>query len=349
MIGPRPNVAAIKPYHLPEVKAGIILSANESPYNLPQRVIDEIKEEFDRIAYNRYPDPLSLELRRLIGEHYGLGAKNVFVGNGGDEVIQNLFIAYGGPGRRAVTFDPMFEIYGITGRILDTEMVSILREPDTLLAEPVIEQCYGVDAALVFLCCPNNPTGDMVSLDKIEELLNNTDALVVIDEAYAEFSRQTALPLLAKYENLAILRTFSKAFSLAGLRAGYLLASEQVIENLLKVKLFFNFSKLSQAIAKIAFSHRDIFEKKIKAILEERDRLFAEMESIERIKTFPSEANYILFRTEKPAVEVWQGLLDRGILIRNSSNQSLLENCLRVTVGTPQENDAFLKALRETV
>ncbi|MBE0448199.1 MAG: histidinol-phosphate transaminase [Actinobacteria bacterium] len=349
MIGPRPQVAALKPYHLPDVKADVILSANESPYNLPQSIIDEIKREFDRVAYNRYPDPLSLELRQLIGECYNLGADNVIVGNGGDEVIQNLFLAYGGPGRKAVTFDPMFEIYGITGRITGTEMVSILRLPEDLLAEPVIAQSYDIDAALVFLCCPNNPTGDMVSPEKIDELLRNTSALVIIDEAYAEFSKQTAVPLLSEYENLAILRTFSKAFSLAGLRAGYLLAREGVIENLLKVKLFFNFSRLSQSIAKIAFTHRDIFEAKIEVILKERDRLFSELSKTDHIKVFPSESNFILFRTEKPATQVWQGLLDRGVLIRNSSNQALLENCLRVTVGTPEENNIFLKALREVV
>ena len=349
MIGPRPHIAAIKPYHLPKVEADIVLAANESPYNLPQSVIDEIKDEFDRISYNRYPDPFSIELRGLIAAHYGLALENVFVGNGGDEVIQNLFLAYGGPGRKAVTFDPMFEIYGITGRITETEMVSLLRDPETLRADSAITQAYDVDAALVFLCSPNNPTGDLVSLEQIEELLKNTDALVVVDEAYAEFSGETALPLMAKHENLAILRTFSKAYSLAGLRAGYLLANEGVIESLLKVKLFFNFSKLSQAIARIAFSHRDIFEKKIEAILGERDRLFAELVRIEGVTPFPSEANYIMFRTEKPAAQVWQGLLDKRILIRNCSNQVLLENCLRVTVGSAEENEAFLRALREAV
>ncbi|HCH00091.1 MAG TPA: hypothetical protein DE036_10105 [Actinobacteria bacterium] len=243
----------------------------------------------------------------------------------------------------------MFEIYGITGRITETEMVSLLRDPETLRADSAIAQAYDVDAALIFLCSPNNPTGDLVPLEKIEELLKNTDALVVIDEAYAEFSGQTALPLMAQYENLAILRTFSKAYSLAGLRAGYLLANSEVIESLLKVKLFFNFGKLSQAIARIAFSHRGIFEKKIEAILSERGRLFAELSKIERVKPYPSEANYIMFKTEKPAAEVWQGLLDKRILIRNCGNQVLLENCLRVTVGSAAENEAFLKALREAV
>lgn len=349
MIEPRPQVAALKPYHLPDVKASVILSANESPYNLPESIINEIKDEFDTIAYNRYPDPLSREIRTLIGQHYGLGVENIFVGNGGDEVILNLFLAYGGPGRKAITFDPMFEVYGITGRMTGTEMISILRSPDDLTAEGSLSQAYGVDAALIFLCCPNNPTGDIVSIDKIEKLLKSTEALVVIDEAYAEFSGQTVLPLLEKHENLAVLRTFSKAFSLAGLRAGYLVAREEVIENLLKVKLFFNFNKLSQSIARIAFGRREIFEEKIQQILVDRGRLFLEMSKIKSIRVFPSTANFILFRTEKPAASVWQGLLDNGILIRNCSNQPLLENCLRVTVGTPEENEIFLRALREVV
>ncbi|MCL6471771.1 MAG: histidinol-phosphate transaminase [Firmicutes bacterium] len=349
MIGPRPQVAATKPYHIPDVKADIFMSANESPYNLPEAILEQIKDALDDIAYNRYPDPQSLELRELISSHFGLEAGNVFVGNGGDEVIQNLYLAYGGSGRKAVTFEPMFEVYGITGRMTDTEIVSILRNPDDLKADDSIKQAYGIDAALIFLCNPNNPTGDTVPIDRIEELLQNTEALVVIDEAYGEFSGETALPLLAKYENLAILKTFSKAFSLAGLRAGYLLASEEVVGNLMKVKLFFNFSKLSQAIAKIAFANRAVFDKQIQVILRDRDKLFAEMSKIEGIKVFPSRSNFILFRTNKPATDVWQSILDKGILIRNCSNLVLLENCLRVTVGTPEENRAFLDALRESV
>jgi len=349
MVNPRPQVAALKPYHLPDVKASIILSANESPYNLPQTIIDEIKSGFDKIAYNRYPDPLSLEVREIIGKHYGLGLENVFVGNGGDEVILNLYLAYGGHGRSAIIFEPMFEVYRITGQMTGTEMISILRSPDDLTAVNVISQTYGMPADLIFLCSPNNPTGDTVPVGKIEELLNNTQALVVIDEAYAEFSGQTALPLLSKYSNLAILRTFSKAFSLAGLRAGYLLASKEVIGDLLKVKLFFNFNKLSQFITKVAFLNRSIFEEKIKVILDERERLYSELIKINQIRVYPSSANYILFRTKRDALLVWQDLLSRGILVRNCSNQPLLENCLRVTVGAPEENDIFLDALREVV
>ncbi|MBI4733443.1 MAG: aminotransferase class I/II-fold pyridoxal phosphate-dependent enzyme, partial [Rubrobacteridae bacterium] len=180
-------------------------------------------------------------------------------------------------------------------------------------------------------------------------LLKNTEALVVIDEAYAEFCDQTVLPLLGKYDNLAILRTFSKAYSMAGLRAGYLIANPHIIENMLKVKLFFNFNRLSQTIAKIALENSELFDIKVKEILVERDRVFAEMLQLQGIKIFPTEANFILFRTKKPAGEVWQGLLDRDILVRNCSNQVLLDNCLRVSIGTHEENEAFLKAIREVV
>jgi histidinol-phosphate aminotransferase len=352
MIEPRERVAALKPYHVPDVQANIILSANESPFNLPVHVVAQIKEAIDRVDYNRYPDPLSIELRGLIAKQFaefGITYENIFVGNGGDEVILNLFLAYGGVGRKAVTFDPMFEVYSITGFMSGTDMVSIPRSSDDLTATNALEKAYGIDASLIFLCCPNNPTGDVTPLDAIEDLLKNTEALVLVDEAYAEFTDQTALSLLAKYENLAILRTFSKAYSLAGLRAGYLIAGQHIIENMLKVKMFFNFSRLSQAIAKIALDNKDIFKEKINEILSERDRLFSEMRKTEGIKTFPTEANFILFKTDKPAGEVWQGLLDRDILIRNCGNQLLLENCLRVSVGTEAENDAFLKALREVV
>jgi len=228
-----------------------------------------------------------------------------------------------------------------------TEMISILRSPTDFRAEAVLENAYGTDASLIFLCCPNNPTGDVVSLDRIEALLQNTEALVVIDEAYAEFSGQTVLPLLGRYDNLAILRTFSKAYSLAGLRAGYLLAGSPIIENMLKVKLFYNFNRLSQEIAKIAMAHRDIFDEKIRIILSERDRVFKTMSSIGGVLPYPSQANFILFAVDKPADAVWQGLADRDILIRNCSKQPLLERCLRVSIGTPEENDRFLEALHE--
>jgi histidinol-phosphate aminotransferase len=368
MIEPRERVAALKPYHLPDVKANIIMSANESPYNLPQEIVDQIKNALDRINYNRYPDPLSLELRGIIAEQYNehnnkhkkhekngqggvesLSFENVFVGNGGDEVILDLFLAYGGAGRKAITFDPMFEVYAITGFMTGTDMVSISRSTDDLTATRVLEKAYKVDASLIFLCCPNNPTGDLVPLEEIEKLLKNTEALVVIDEAYAEFCDQTAIPLLEKYDNLAILRTFSKAYSLAGLRAGYLLAGQEIIESLLKVKLFFNFNGISQAIVKIAIENKRILKEKVKAILVEREKVYSEMSRLNAIKVFPTEANFILFKTEKPGSEVWRGFLDRDILIRDCSNQMLLDNCLRVTVGTPEENDAFLKALGEVV
>ncbi|MBI4734225.1 MAG: histidinol-phosphate transaminase, partial [Rubrobacteridae bacterium] len=311
--------------------------------------MEQIKDELENLGYNRYPDPLSLELRGLIAGQYGLKAENVFVGNGGDEVILDLYLSYGGVGRKAVTFDPMFEVYTITGFMTGTDMISITRSPDDLTATSVLSQAYDKNASLIFLCCPNNPTGDVTPLYAVEELLKNTEALVVVDEAYAEFCDQTALPLLEKYNNLAILRTFSKAYSLAGLRAGYLLAGEDIIENMTKVKLFYNFNRLSQAIARIAIQNRVMFEEKIRDILKEKDRVFSEMTAVSAIKTYPSEANFILFKTIKPAAEVWQGLVDRGILIRNCSNQVLLENCLRVSIGTPDENDAFLKSLREIV
>lgn len=365
MIEPRDRVSALKPYHLPDVTASIIMSANESPYNLPTEIVDQIKRAIDGIEYNRYPDPLSIELREMIAEQYGkynsncgregkdrskpLSAENVFIGNGGDEVILDLFLAYGGVGRKAITFDPMFEVYTITGFMTGTDMVSIQRSADDLTATRVLDKVYGTDASLIFLCCPNNPTGDVVQREAIEELLENTEALVVIDEAYAEFCDQTVLPLLSRYENLAVLRTFSKAYSLAGLRAGYLLADREIIESLLKVKLFFNFSRLSQEIVKVAINNKKIFDEKIKTILTDRDKVYSEMSKINGLTVYPTEANFILFRTEKPANEVWRQLLDRDILIRNCSDQLLLDSCLRVSVGTPKENNVFLEALHEVM
>ncbi|MBI4733444.1 MAG: aminotransferase class I/II-fold pyridoxal phosphate-dependent enzyme, partial [Rubrobacteridae bacterium] len=187
MISPRDRVAALKPYHLPDVKAKIIMSANESPYNLPQSIIDQIKSALSEIDYNRYPDPLSQELRGMIAEQFNgsgiangnnneagatsrLTYENVFVGNGGDEVILDLFLAYGGVGRSAITFDPMFEVYSITGFMTGTDMGSIPRSEEDLTATDSLKKVYGTDESLIFLCCPNNPTGDLVPVADIENL-----------------------------------------------------------------------------------------------------------------------------------------------------------------------------------
>ena len=199
---------------------------------------------------------------------------------------------------------------------------------------------------IILLCNPNNPTGTSFSREAILDVIENSGALVVVDEAYSEFSGKTFLPLIGKYENLILLRTFSKAFGLAGLRTGYMIAGSDVINEIMKVKMVYNINSLSQKIALILLEHRKEIALYLEKILQERKRLMQGLDEISGIEAFPSDANFILFRADPDAEVVFSKLLENGILIRNLNEPGLLKNCLRVTVGKPGENDAFLGVLR---
>ena len=201
-------------------------------------------------------------------------------------------------------------------------------------------------ADVIYLCSPNNPTGQRASTAFIEELLDATDALVLVDEAYFEFSRATVRPLLATHENLAILRTFSKAFSLAGARLGYVLANTPVIEELCKVRQPYSVDAVSQAIGEVVFENRARFEPGIREIIEERGRVMEALRTLPGVTAYPSDSNWILFSMED-AGAAWQYLYDRGVLVRDFSSAPMLEGCLRATIGTPEQNDAFIRGLRD--
>ena len=204
----------------------------------------------------------------------------------------------------------------------------------------------GIDYLVV--TSPNNPTGQLASETFILRLLDATDALVMVDEAYFEFSRQTMRPYLAQHKNLVILRTFSKAFSLAGARMGYILGDAEVVREFVKVRQPYSVDAVSQAVARVVYANRAKFERGILAVIEERARLIEGLKRIPGVKPFPSDANYVLFRVENAPV-IWEALCERGVLVRDFSRAAHLENCLRVTVGASEENDAFLRALRDAV
>ena len=344
---PRPDLEYLVPYDAKDVRADIVLSANENPHNLPGELLDKLADRVrHQIDFNRYPDPLSTRLRAMIAEANGLEPDNVLVGNGGDEIILDIVLAWGGPDRTLLDLPPTFAMYGIDARMTGTTIVEVPRLADFAVDEAALLGAIAEhDPDIIVIANPNNPTGTMAPETLLIEVLNATDAIVLVDEAYFEFSRQTMRPHMSRHQNLAILRTFSKAFSLAGLRAGYLLASADVTRELTKVRQPYSVNRFTQLAAALTFRERVVFESGVRETMRNRDMLLHGLSAMPGVEVFPSEANFVLFRIEQAAA-VWRDLLhDHSILIRDVSRTPGLENCLRVTVGTEHETARFLAAM----
>lgn len=347
---PRAELASLVPYDAKEVKAKVILASNENPHNLPPEIVARLSERMSRFHFNRYPDPTAPRLRTLIGEGNGLDPEQVLIGDGGDELLLDLFLAWGGPGRKFMNFPPTFSMYEIDAQITGTEVVNIPRDADFCIDKAAtLARLAEGDIDMVIIANPNNPTGNLVDEAFLLDLLEATDALIVIDEAYFEFSRTTVRPYLDRNPNLVILRTFSKAFSFAAMRVGYVMGAKDVITELRRVRQPYSVNAFSQWAAQVVYRERMLFEQTIYDITSERDRISAELEGMQGVESFPSEANYVMFRIDH-ACDVWHDLLySHSVYIRDLSRAPGLENCLRVTIGSREENDAFLAAMRSIV
>ena len=344
-----PQLQGLVPYDPKYLPARAYLSANENPRDVETEIRQKIISAIRKVPLNRYPDPLANDLRDMIAEANGLDRDQVLLGNGGDELLFNIALAWGGPGRKFLNLPPTFSVYAANARLTGTEVVDVPRLADYSIDEEAVFARLGQgDIDYVIVASPNNPTGKLANEEFLVKLLNATDALVLVDEAYFEFSRTTMRPYLAMHKNLLILRTFSKAFSLAGVRMGYILGNAEVIREFLKVRQPYSVDAVSQAIAREVFSERQKFEHGIMAIISERDRLLEELAKVPGVTVYPSDSNYILFKLEG-ADKVWDALYARGILVRDFSHAPMLEDCLRVSVGTEEENNEFLAALREIV
>ncbi len=344
-----PPLAGLTPYDPKYLPADALLSANENPQDVEQELRQEIMHEIKRVRLNRYPDPLANDLRDMIAEANGLDRDQVLVGNGGDELLFNLALAWGGPGRTFLNLPPTFSVYEANACLTNTSVVNVPRLPDFRIdEEAVLARLSQGDIDYLIITSPNNPTGELASEEFICRVLETSDALVMVDEAYFEFSRLTMRPYLAQHKNLVILRTFSKAFSLAGVRMGYLLGDAEVLREFVKVRQPYSVDAVSQAIARVVYANRAQFEPGILKIIEERARVLEGLTRIPQVKPFPSDANYVLFRTEN-ASQIWDMLYSRGVLVRDFSHAPYLENCLRVSIGTAEENDLFLHTLRDAI
>src|SRR5688572_18145831 len=264
---------------------------------------------------------------------------------GSNELIQASLTVTLGPGRRLAVPQPTFTLYKLMATTLQAHISEVLLDSENLTfdVDKLLEAARTAD--VVVLCSPNNPTGGLLEREALLALLKSAKGLVLVDEAYHEFSEQTALPLLAEHRNLAVLRTFSKAMSMAGLRFGYLMAHPEIAREINKSKLPYNVNVFTLAAAEIMIEHRAALDENIARLILERDRVFAELQNRPAVKAFPSRANFILIKTAKPARELFDGLYEQGVLVRDVSSYPLLDRCLRVSIGLPEENDRLLRAL----
>ena len=342
----REDIKTLVPYDAPYYESVTKLDANENPYPFPAGVMARIYEEMSTLDFNRYPDPMSVKLRERLAVYTGVSPDKIMVGNGSDELILSIMLTYG-TGAKIAVATPTFAMYGLQGRIAGAEMIDVPRLGDFQIDAAALKRAADLPGVkIVFICTPNNPTGNIVPRDVTEDIIRHTNSIVVVDEAYGEFGGDSCIPLLDRYPNLIVLRTFSKAFGLAGLRVGYLLAGRSIISGLLKVKQPFNLNAFSQTAARVVMENLQPFQERVGKILEERDRFFSELSAVPGVETFPTQANFVLFRTPLPAQEVYSGLLKRGLLIRSMESPTL-NRCLRVSVGTAEENKLFLEKLCE--
>jgi histidinol-phosphate aminotransferase len=338
----KPNVRKLAAYHVDETKVRIKLDAMENPFPLPPAVRKDVEAAIRKTLINLYPDPSGKELKKAIAGFWNMKPEQMILGNGSDELIQAIILAFGGPVLVPV---PTFAMYDITSRALGQNVVTVpLDKNFDLDADLLLKQAKKSKARVIFLACPNNPTGNRFSDKAIRKVLANTNAAVVLDEAYYSFSGKTYLPLLKKYPNLILLRTLSK-IGFAGLRVGILTAPTELVGELNKIRLPYNINSLSQAVAVAALKHKTIIERQISLLISERETLYNNLSLMTELDAYPSETNFIMFRTKMDASIVHAKLKQAGILIKNLSKPGPLKNCLRVTIGTPSENRAFLKEL----
>ena len=348
--GIKKQVLDVPAYTLRAYRAGIKLNQNESPYDFPPDLKEEVLRRYGARAWSRYPDFVPDEMRERLGRLAGWKREGVLVGNGSNELLQATLMVLVHDRTAVGVPTPTFTVYGLVARILGGKVAAIPLDDDLKFpVDAILAKLDESGARLLIVCTPNNPTGTVLERSALERILETFHGFVLLDEAYYEFCGQTGVELLERYPRLIITRTFSKAMGMAGLRVGYLLANPEIATQIAKAKLPYSVNQFSLAAAEVALENLDRFRPAIDAILRERDRLGAGLAAIPGVHVYPSGGNFFLFRLPLPPRSVFDGLYERGILVRDVSGYPMLSQCLRVSVGTPEENGRFLEALGEIV
>lgn len=348
----RAELANMQAYQVPDSTGLIKLDAMENPYAFPEALKQQWLEELKSVELNRYPNPQASELKTTFQQAFSLSPKlELMFGNGSDELIQLLIMAVAKPGASILTVTPSFSMYKLIAEYVGVNVVEVPLQQNSfaLQMDVLLAEMQAHKPAVIFLACPNNPTGTLWPQDQIEEIIKQATGMVVIDEAYSPFASYSMMPLVERYPHALMMRTVSK-MGLAGLRLGWMLGDARWMGELNKMRLPYNINALTQATANFSLQNISVFNEQAKQICQQREDLAKAMQSMDKLQVFPSEANFILFKVlSGTANEVHEKLLNNKIIIKNISNNNLLENCLRVTVGTEQENQAFLKALESSL
>ena len=348
----------MKGYHSPQVDVRVRLNTNESPFGPPEGFSEQLAQRLAHIDWNRYPARSAEQLRAGIAALHGLSLDNVFAANGSNEVIQTLLLTYAGGNRRVGLFSPTYALHSHIARIVGAEVVVAPRGSDFRVgAEAVARFAAAERPDVLFLCTPNNPTGtveDPATVRAALEAVSGYGGVLVVDEAYIQFTGRepgnfTAVDLLDEAAPLVVSRTFSKAWALAAVRLGYALAPARIVEEVHKVVLPYHLDVMTQEIGILCLQHAGAADRRAAVVVAERERLADQLSTLP-VRQWPSGANFILFRPSgRDGGAVWQGLLERSVLVRDCSSWEGLSGCLRVTVGTPEENTLFLEALADVL
>lgn len=351
----RDELRGLSAYGAPQIDVPVRLNTNENPFQPPRDFIEALGVTVVEVAktLNRYPDRDAMQLRAALASYLAeesgtpdIDASNIWVGNGSNEVMQHVLQAFGGPGRRMLTFVPTYSMYEEYARNTFTEFVTIQRRDDfTVDVQLAVDAVRGVQPHVVFLASPNNPTGTAQSLDVIPALLEAFDGMLVVDEAYAEFRRSgvpSAVSLVERHPRLVVARTMSKAFGFAGARVGYLMANPDVVDALKLVRLPYHLSSVTQAVALTALRHTTELHAQVQLLRTERDALVEWLQA-EGYATTPSDANFVMFGRFTDRHAIWQALLDEGVLVREVGPAEYL----RVSIGTTAEIERFKEALKK--
>lgn len=352
----RKEIQALNAYHVADPGDMIKLDAMENPYHMPEALMDEWLGLVKKAEINRYPDPSAQKLTAMLRSYMGVPQNksmnnSIILGNGSDELIQMLAMAVSQPGRKILAPAPGFVMYSMIATFVSMDYIGVPLQEDFSLDMPAMLEAIKIhQPALIFLAYPNNPTGNLFAEEEIVEILNAAEGLVIVDEAYHPFACTSFMSRLGEFDNLLVMRTVSK-MGLAGLRLGLLAGPDKWLSEIDKVRLPYNINILTQVTAEFALKHADVFEQQAATIREQREWLFNELSSYKQFEVFPSRANFILLRVkEGDASAIFEGLKQQGVLIKNMHPAGgALSQCLRVTVGAPEENQALMGALGKVV
>jgi histidinol dehydrogenase len=339
-------VRAISAYTLAPYRASIKINQNENPFDMPEEIKQEVERRLMNRAWSRYPDFVPSELLEKLAKHAGWKAEGTLAGNGSNELIQATLMVTVGQGARVLLCEPTFTLYRQIVTVMGGEVLSVpLTDKLQFDIDAIERELHKVD--VLILCSPNNPTGSRIDEKDLIYLAQNFNGIIVVDEAYQEFSGKTVVPLLNELPNLIVLRTFSKAMAMAGLRVGYFLSSPEITREVHKATLPYNLNVFSATAAEVACEKYELIQPTVDKIISERERLFTELQTIKGIEVVPSQANFMLAKTPVKPKEVFEALLARDILVRDVSKYPMLSDYVRVSVGAPEENDKLIAALKE--